>query len=164
MCGGQDDCSPSGRFMDRICDLGRTRLCGKSVADFSSAPRCLRVPSPSAGSSPSTTRIERCRSAPGATNRTANEKHADLRATHTFTATSEGPKIPRKGMKTHYDVYKRYIKHYKQGDLKRAQEYNKIAQKFHGVDLDIRYHNKLAHQEQSKGLYGIGKVKRIKYG
>ena len=61
-------------------------------------------------------------------------------------------------------VYKRYIKHYKQVDLKRAQEYNKIAQKFHGVDLDIRYHNKLANQEQSKGLYGIGKVKRIKYG
>ena len=61
-------------------------------------------------------------------------------------------------------LYKSYKKYYGKGKMERAEVYNSIAQKLHGVDLDIIYHNKLNQEEQNKGPFGLGKYKKIKYG
>lgn len=69
--------------------------------------------------------------------------------------------------KRKYDVqylYNSYKKFYNKSDMNKANEYNDLAQKLHGVDLRDRYHAKLAKKEQNAGMFGIGKVKKLKYG
>ena len=69
--------------------------------------------------------------------------------------------------KRKYDVqylYNSYKKFYNKSDMNKANEYNDLAQKLHGVDLRDRYHAKLAKKEQNAGMFGIGKIKKIKYG
>ena len=61
-------------------------------------------------------------------------------------------------------LYKTYKKNYNKGDMDKAKTYNEIAQKIHGVDLDVVYHNKLAKEDKNKGTFGLGKFKKIKYG
>ena len=69
--------------------------------------------------------------------------------------------------KRKYDVqylYNSYKKFYNKSDMNKANEYNDLAQKLHGVDLRDRYHAKLANKEKNSGMFGIGKVKKLKYG
>ena len=52
--------------------------------------------------------------------------------------------------KRKYDLqylYNSYKKHYKKVNMDKANEYNDLAQKLHGVDLRDRYHAKLAKKE-----------------
>jgi len=46
----------------------------------------------------------------------------------------------------------------------KANKYNDLAQKLHGVDLRDRYHAKLSKKEENSGMFGIGKTKNLKYG
>lgn len=57
-----------------------------------------------------------------------------------------------------------YNKNYKRGDLEKAKVYNNIAERIHGVSLEINFHNKLAAREKKKGPYGIGRTTRLRYG
>ena len=69
--------------------------------------------------------------------------------------------------KKKYDLqylYNSYKKNYKKLDMQKANNYNDLAQKLHGVDLRDRYHAKLAKKEENAGVYGLGKTKRLKYG
>ena len=69
--------------------------------------------------------------------------------------------------KKKYDLqylYNSYKKNYKKLDIVKANDYNYLAQKLHGVDLRDRYHAKLAKKEENAGMYGLGKTKRLKYG
>jgi len=69
--------------------------------------------------------------------------------------------------KNKYDLqylYNSYKKNYKKLNMQKANNYNDLAQKIHGVDLRDRYHAKLAKKEQNAGMYGLGKTKRLKYG
>ena len=61
-------------------------------------------------------------------------------------------------------LYNAYKKHYNKSDMNKANKYNDLAQKLHGVDLRDRYHAKLAKKEENQGLFGIGKTKRLRYG
>jgi|TARA_R100000084_G_scaffold80892_3_gene37333 hypothetical protein len=61
-------------------------------------------------------------------------------------------------------LYDRYKKKYKEVDMKKADEYNELAIKLHGVDLRDRYHASLEAKELRAGPYGLGKMKRVKYG
>ena len=61
-------------------------------------------------------------------------------------------------------LYDRYKKKYKEVDMKKADEYNEMAIKLHGVDLRDRFHASLEAKEQRAGPYGLGKMKRVKYG
>ena len=69
--------------------------------------------------------------------------------------------------KRKYDLqylYNSYKKHYKKVDMNKANSYNDIAMKLHGVDLRDRYHTKLAKKEEKGGPFGLGKIKKLKYG
>ena len=69
--------------------------------------------------------------------------------------------------KNKYDLqylYNSYKKHYKKVNMEKAERYNDLAQELHGVDLRERYHAKLAKKEENAGMFGLGKVKKIKYG
>jgi len=48
--------------------------------------------------------------------------------------------------------------------MEKAELYNNMSVKLHGVDLNVIYHDKLSKQEDRLGPFGIGKVKKIKYG
>ena len=61
-------------------------------------------------------------------------------------------------------LYNSYKKYYKRADLDKANKYNDMAIELHGVDLRDRYHAKLAKKEDKKGPFGLGKIKKIKYG
>ena len=61
-------------------------------------------------------------------------------------------------------LYRRYKRYYNRGEMEKADVYKNIAQKLHGVNLDIIYHDKLAKREETKGFFGLGKIKKIKYG
>ena len=61
-------------------------------------------------------------------------------------------------------LYNSYKKFYKKADMDKANQYNDLAQKLHSVDLRDRYHAKLANKEKNSGMFGIGRVKKIKYG
>jgi hypothetical protein len=57
-----------------------------------------------------------------------------------------------------------YNKNYNRGDLDKAKIYDNIAQKIHGVSLEVNYHNRLAASEKRKGPYGIGSTRKLRYG
>ena len=61
-------------------------------------------------------------------------------------------------------LYNSYKKYYKRADLDKANKYNDMAIELHGVDLRDRYHAKLAKKEESAGMFGLGKTKRLRYG
>ena len=61
-------------------------------------------------------------------------------------------------------LYDRYKKKYKAVEMDRANEYNEIAMRMHGVDIRERYHATLAAKEQKAGPYCLGRVKKVKYG
>jgi len=61
-------------------------------------------------------------------------------------------------------LYARYVKFYNKADMDKANEYKDLAYKLHGVDLAQRYHMKLEKREKSKGAFGLGKTKRLRYG
>ena len=66
-----------------------------------------------------------------------------------------------------YDVdylYNSYKKNYNRGKMEKAELYNNMSVKLHGVDLNVVHHDKLSKQEDRLGPFGIGKVKKIKYG
>ena len=48
--------------------------------------------------------------------------------------------------------------------MDKANEYNDIAMKLHRVDLRDRYHKKLEKREKDAGMFGLGRVKKLKYG
>ena len=65
-------------------------------------------------------------------------------------------------MKLHgVDLRDRY---HKKLDMDKANEYNDLAMKLHGVDLRDRYHKKIEKREKDTGMFGLGKVKRLRYG
>ena len=69
--------------------------------------------------------------------------------------------------KKKYDLqylYNSYKKNYKKLDMVKANDYNDLAQKLHGVDLRDRYHAKLEQKEKNAGMFGLGKNKRLRYG
>ena len=69
--------------------------------------------------------------------------------------------------KKKYDLqylYNSYKKHYKKVNMDKANEYSDLAQKLHGVDLRDRYHAKLAKKEENAGMFGLGKIKKLRYG
>ena len=69
--------------------------------------------------------------------------------------------------KRKYDLqylYNSYKKFYKKLDMDKANEYNDLAMKLHGVDLRDRYHKKIEKREKDVGMFGLGKVKKLKYG
>jgi hypothetical protein len=75
--------------------------------------------------------------------------------------------MARSKRETKHDVkylYARYIKFYNKADMDKASEYHDLAMKLHGVDLAQRYHMKIEKREQSKGTFGLGKTKRLRYG
>ncbi len=57
----------------------------------------------------------------------------------------------------------RYMFFYKQGNLERARQYNKLALEKHNYDIEMEYHNKLAKKE-NQNMFGFPKVKRLRYG
>ena len=61
-------------------------------------------------------------------------------------------------------LYNSYKKYYKKVDLDKANKYNDMAIKLHGVDLRDRYHAKLEKKEKNAGMFGLGKTKRLRYG
>lgn len=61
-------------------------------------------------------------------------------------------------------LYRAYKKNYNRGDMEKADIYNSMAEKLHGINLSNTYHNKMNAKENSKGMFGIGKSKKIKYG
>tara|TARA_R110000824_G_scaffold213358_3_gene399623 strand:- start:692 stop:910 length:219 start_codon:yes stop_codon:yes gene_type:complete len=61
-------------------------------------------------------------------------------------------------------LYNSYKKHYNKSDMDKANSYNDLAQKLHGVDLRDRYHAKLAKKEENQGPFGLGKTKKLRYG
>ena len=68
--------------------------------------------------------------------------------------------------KRKYDLqylYNSYKKHYKRANLDKANEYNDLAMKLHGVDLRDRYHKKMQKREKDSGMFGLGKVKKLRY-
>ena len=73
-------------------------------------------------------------------------------------------KMPKKNKYDLEYLYSSYKKHYKRSNMDKAKIYNELAQKIHGVNLDIIYHDKLAKREERYGIFGIGKYKKIKYG
>ncbi len=52
----------------------------------------------------------------------------------------------------------RYSFFYKQGNLEKARQYNRLAIDKHNVDIEMEYHSKLAKREEQF------KVKRLRYG
>ena len=48
--------------------------------------------------------------------------------------------------------------------MDKANKYNDISVKLHGVDLRDRHHSKLEKKEKNAGMFGFGRVKKIKYG
>lgn len=69
--------------------------------------------------------------------------------------------------KNKYDLqylYNSYKKYYKKADLNKADKYNKLALELHSVDLRDRYHAKLEAKEKEAGIFGLGKMKKLKYG
>ena len=48
--------------------------------------------------------------------------------------------------------------------MDKANEYNDLAMKLHGGDLRDRYHKKIEKREKDSGMFGLGKVKKLKYG
>ena len=61
-------------------------------------------------------------------------------------------------------LYARYVKFYNKAEMEKAEEYNQISLSLHGIDLSQRYHSKLEKRSQSKGDFGLGKTKRLRYG
>ena len=75
--------------------------------------------------------------------------------------------MAKKEKKNKYELqylYNSYKKYYKRADLDKANKYNDMAIRLHGVDLRDRYHAKLAKKEENQGPFGIGKTKRLRYG
>ena len=72
--------------------------------------------------------------------------------------------MPEKFKYTIDYLYNAYKKHYNRGNMEKAEIYNSMASKIHGINLDVRYHDKLNKKEDRLGPFGIGKVKKIKYG
>ena len=69
--------------------------------------------------------------------------------------------------KKKYDLqylYNSYKKYYKKASLDKANKYNDLAMKLHGVDLRDRYHKKIEKREKDSGMFGLGKVKKLRYG
>ena len=69
--------------------------------------------------------------------------------------------------KRKYDLqylYDSYKKNYNKADMDKANKYNDIAIKLHCTDLRDRYHSKLEQKEKNAGMFGLGKVKKLKYG
>lgn len=69
--------------------------------------------------------------------------------------------------KRKYDLqylYDSYKKNYNKADMEKANKYNDMAVKLHGVDLRDRHHSKLEKKEKNAGIFGFGRVKKIKYG
>ena len=58
----------------------------------------------------------------------------------------------------------RYNSLYKKGDVTKAKEVSDRAKALHGVDLEQAYHAKLASKEDTKDPFGVGRVKRLRYG
>tara|TARA_R100000329_G_scaffold86568_2_gene72995 strand:- start:1253 stop:1465 length:213 start_codon:yes stop_codon:yes gene_type:complete len=58
----------------------------------------------------------------------------------------------------------RYNSLYKKGDVTKAKEVSDRAKALHGVDLEQAYHAKLASKEDPKDPFGVGRVKRLRYG
>ena len=72
-----------------------------------------------------------------------------------------------KGVSVEYDLTQPLSakkKKYKEVDMKKADEYNELAIKLHGIDLRDRYHASLEAKELRAGPYGLGKMKKVKYG
>jgi hypothetical protein len=61
-------------------------------------------------------------------------------------------------------LYNAYKKNYNRGNMEKANVYNGMAAKLHGVHLDVIYHEKLSRREDRLGPFGIGKTKKLKYG
>ena len=61
-------------------------------------------------------------------------------------------------------LYNAYKKNYNRGKMEKASVYNSMAEKLHNVNLDVIYHDKLNKKEETRGIFGIGKYKKIKYG
>ena len=72
--------------------------------------------------------------------------------------------MPEKFKYTIDYLYNAYKKYYNRGDMEKADIYNSMADKLHGVNLDIIYHEKLNKKDDRLGPFGIGKYKKIKYG
>ena len=72
--------------------------------------------------------------------------------------------MPEKFKYTIDYLYNAYKKHYNRGNMEKAEIYNSMADKLHGVNLDIIYHEKLNKKDDRLGPFGIGKYKKIKYG
>jgi|TARA_R100001129_G_scaffold15607_3_gene10257 hypothetical protein len=69
--------------------------------------------------------------------------------------------------KRKYDLqylYDSYKKNFKKLDFERAEYYNDLSLKLHRIDLRDRFHKKEQSKEKNLGMYGLGKVKKIKYG
>jgi|TARA_A100001201_G_scaffold118638_1_gene102189 hypothetical protein len=61
-------------------------------------------------------------------------------------------------------LYNSYKKFYRKADLEKANKYNDMAIKLHNVDVRERYHAKTAQEENNRGMFGLGKTNRVKYG
>jgi hypothetical protein len=61
-------------------------------------------------------------------------------------------------------LYSRYKKKVKELNLEEAEKYNELAQKLYNKNLDDRFNAKLARQEKNAGMFGFGRIKKIKYG
>jgi len=61
-------------------------------------------------------------------------------------------------------LFNSYKKYYKRADLIKAEKYNNLSLKLHGVDLRDKYHAKLERREKEYGMFGLGKTKKLKYG
>ena len=61
-------------------------------------------------------------------------------------------------------LYNSYKKFYNKADMDKANKYNDMAIKLHGQDLRDRYHAKMEKKEKNAGMFGFGRVKKLKYG
>ena len=49
-------------------------------------------------------------------------------------------------------------------ELKKADEYNDLAIRLHGVDLRDKLHARQEKRDKKNGPFGLGKTKRMRYG
>ena len=61
-------------------------------------------------------------------------------------------------------LFKRYTKFYNMAELKKADEYNDLAIRLHGVDLRDKLHARQEKRDKKNGPFGLGKTKRMRYG
>ena len=73
------------------------------------------------------------------------------------------PPSSSKGPKEDY-LYRHYKNSYNKNDMATANIYNEMSVKIHGVNLHNKYSDKLNKKEEGKGMFGMKKYKRIKYG